>query len=298
MKALRTKVASELNNPARWNRHLKPWFDVQSFQQRINDRAGLNRDGQPIIRLVWGQEATQTAFHEQTPRYWTKRQRTGPGEFQWYTVPRWIFERRLEPEQYVDSWNKTRYSITDPTVGTNQRCEDCGSGGDPELVDGKLYCRNCMSTNISGGAVVDKGPPPSEYYIFMMEAAEHEGMTDPVNGWPLCCTRNFYTDRMRCWGEYRHPGELDLEVIAQSVRAMESAKFADPYRALTVAELQEAEVAANMQVEMADQAMKQYEAAMMADFMKTHGWRIRGESQPLFMDYGTPKTEGGIILPE
>lgn len=282
MKALRTKTPAALDNPTRWHNYLRPWFDVERYQQQINDRVGLNRDGRPIVRLVWGQDATSRAFYEETPRYWTRRQKAHPS-YQWWTVPRWIFERRLEPEQYVDAWNAKRYSIRDPSQG-NIRCGDCNSSEEPKLIDGKLYCRTCMSTNFAGGAVIDKGPPPDDYYIFMLECAVHEAATDAVNGWPRCCARAFYTDRMRCWGQYRHPNDFDLLVLSQSTREMEKSG-ADPYRPLTLAELEETELASMMQVEQADEMFRQYERQMMLDFNRLHGHHITG-STPVMVDYG------------
>lgn len=298
MPKLRTKNASELDNPKRWNQRLRPWFDVERYQDRINDRVGLNKDGRPIVRLVWGQEVEERAFSEVTPRYWTRRLKTG-NRIVWYTVPRWIFERRMEPEQYTDAWNATRYSLRDPAEGTGQRCEDCGSSSEPELIAGKLYCRSCAGANISGGAVIDKGPPPVELYTYMMECADHEGMTDPVNAWPLCCTRKFYTDRMRCWGTYRQPGDFELEVISQSMRAMESAKHRDPYRPLTSQELMEVTLAANMQVERAQIQFEEYERALLAEVQKTYPFPGTVLGAQHFSDPGPSFQKGidrGIIL--
>ena len=265
MKKLRTRTPSELDNPKRWNQRLKPWFDVEAFQARIDDRVGLNRDGRPIVRLVWGQDVTQHIFGESTPRYWTRRLKVGAG-YTWYTVPRWIFERRIEPEQYADAWNATRYSIRDPTEGTGQRCDDCGSTSEPELIGGKLYCRNCAGTNIAGGAVIDKGPPPTEMYIYMMDASRHEGLMK--DGWPHCCTRAYYTNRSRCWGEYRPPNDFDLTVLDQSTQAMNAAKHRDPYRALTPSELAEVELAANLQAERSQLEFEAYEAALHAEMLR------------------------------
>ncbi len=267
MKVLRTKAPAGLNNPSRWNQYLKPWFDAERFQARINDRVGLNKDGRPIVRLVWGQDVKQYLFGTDIPRYWLKR--TAGQHPVYYTVARWIFEKRLEPEQYVDSWNATRYSIRDPSQGSS-RCGDCGVSEQPVLLKGTLYCRNCTGTNIVGGAVVDKGPPPEEYYTFYSDCAVHERMTDTA-GWPLCCSRAFYGDTQwgsshsRCWGEYRAPNDFDLQVLSQSTRAMEASKFVDPYRPLSHLELFEAELASNKQVERADEQLRTLEAEITRD---------------------------------
>lgn len=259
---LRTKTPNALNNPKLWHQNLKPWFDVASFQKRINERVGLNKDGKPIIRLAWGQDVVQRAFGEETPRYWTRRKKAGEG-YQYWRVPRWFLEKRLEPEQYVDAWERTRWALTD-----------------------------------ADGTPVDKGPAPEEYYTFAYLCAEHESV-DPVSGWANCCTRAYYTDRSRCWGRYRPPSDDDLQLISQAVRQMEADKYIDPYRPLTAAELQETELAANMQVERANAEFEEYEAQMIRDFNKLHGHRIF-EGPNTFHDLGAnfTRSESGLIVPE
>lgn len=263
MKALRTQTPAALDNPSRWNQHLKPWFNAERYQRQLDQVVGLNKDRKPIIRLRWAQDVWQYAFNESTPRYWTKRQRRGSSYIYW-TVPRWIFEKRLEPEQYVDSWNATRYSLTD-----------------------------------AAGNTVDKGPAPEEYYTFAYLCAEHEAV-DPSNGWAHCCTRAYDADRSRCWGTYRQPNDDDLELVRQAVRAMEADKYRSPYRPLTTAELQEAELAANMQVERSNAEFAEYEQQLMKDFIKLHGHRLF-EGPDTFHDMGaafSKRTDSGLYIAE
>lgn len=297
MKKLRTKTPSALNQPSAWNQYLKPWFNVEAFQARINDRVGLNRDGRPIVRLVWGQDVRQHVFTEETPRYWTRRLKKLDG-YIWYTIPRWILERRMEPEQYAAAWNATRYSLKDPTQGTGQRCEDCGSSAEPEILGGKLYCRNCAGTNIAGGAVIDKGPPPNDHYQFFHECAVHEGMMDE-GGWPLCCSRHYYTDRTRCWGEYRPPTDFDLMVVDKAVRAMEADKTLNPYAELTPERLKEAELASNMQIERAEIQFAEFERELQKDFLRTYPYPGYELGASHFSDLGPSfkKAESGIVVP-
>jgi hypothetical protein len=233
MKRLRTKTPAALNNPARWNQRLRPWLDVESYQDRINAVVGVNKDGYPIIRLVWGQDVRQRILGaEETPRYWTRRR---GGEY--WKVPRWMLEKRVEIEQYGPSWEEKRYSLTDEE-----------------------------------GTPLDSGPPPSEYYTFAYLIAEHEGLH--TDGWPACCSRAFYTDRGRCWGRYKQPGDDDLQLVSQAVRQMEADKFRDPYSPLTLSQLMEMELAANMQVERAEEQFERYEQEMWRDSLKLHGHRI------------------------
>lgn len=282
--SLRTDAPSALNNPARWDNYLRPWFNVEAYQKLINDRVGLNRDGRPIVRLVWAQDVTQHVFFEETPRYWLRRRKAG-SQTTWWTVPRFVFEKRIEPEQYVTAWNATRYSLTDPTTGLGHKCDDCGSTREPKLIAGKVYCSNCAGTNISGGEVIDKGPPPDEMWQFFSECAVHEEMVDRINGWPLCCARKFYEDRGRCWGQFRLPNTFDLQVIEQSVAVMNAQKFRDPYAPLSAQQLAEAELAANKQVERADMQMEALEQEIIRDFIRTHGHRLT-ETDPGVLRHG------------
>jgi len=297
MKALRTKAAAELDNPKRWHNYLRPWFDVEKFQSRINDRVGLNRDGRPIIRLVWGQDVEQHVFGELMPRYWTRRLKRQTG-FTWWTVPRWMFERRIEPEQFTDAWNATRYSLHDPTEGAGQRCEDCNSSAEPVIIGGKLYCRTCGGSKIVGGRVIDKGPPPKEYYEFFEVAAEHEGYTDQLSAWPACCARQFYTDRSRCWGTYRSPSDYDLVIIERAVQLMNADKHRDPYTPLTVEQLRQAELASNMQIERSQELFENLEREILADFLKTYPYPGAEIGASHFSDVGPAMRKGearGII---
>lgn len=277
---------------------MKPWFDVEGFQKRINDRVGLNRDGRPIVRLVWGQDIWQEVWGERTPRYWTRRLRKG-ADIAWYTIPRWMLESRIEPEQYVDAWNATRYSLRDPVAGDGFRCEDCGTTREPRLVGSRVYCTGCMGTNVKGGAVVDKGPPPPEMYVYLSECAEHEAITDQVSGWAACCTRAFYTDRSRCWGLYRPPAEIDLAVVERTVQALNSSKAHDPYKPVTPAELAEMELASNIQVERAQLEFEEYERQLQAEVLKTYPYPGFELGASHFSDPGPSYRKGqdrGIIL--
>lgn len=245
---IKHKHSSALDNPARWNQYLKPWYDVQAAQFRLDQIVGLNKNGQSIIAIRWGQDVRQRLFDEETPRYWTRRQRQG-AEYVYWTVPRWVFEKRMEPEQYVPNWNATRFSLLD-----------------------------------DGGVPLNKGDAPTEYFTFAHVAAEHEGY-GADQGAPGCCTRQYYENRARCWGLYRPPSELDFTVIAQAVREMEANKFVDPYAPMSSGQLAEAEVAANMQAEEAQRQFEQHEAEMIRDAVKSFGWMLN-ETDPGVLSHG------------
>lgn len=254
------RAASELDNPARWSLYLKPYVDVDRWQKRIDTAIGLDARGLSIVRIIWAQDVTQRIFNEETPRYWLRRR----GKVYW-RVARYVYEVRLEPEIYAAAWERTRYSVTDPLEGSTVRCSDCGAS-DPILIRSRLHCRKCAGTNIAGGAVVDKGPPPDEYFVFLTECARHEAV-DPSNGQPYCCTRAFYgetqwgSSHSRCWGEYRPPIDDDIALIKRTIEATAS----NPYTPLTPQQLAETELAANKQVERAESDLSALEDAMLRE---------------------------------
>lgn len=247
MKLLHTKAPSALNDPTKWDRYLKPWLDMESWQRRIDKRTGLNKNGQSIIKLAWAQDEWQHIFGEEVPRYWHHREKKNH-RLVYFTIPRWVFQKRLERECYVDSWNATRYFYADEE-----------------------------------GNTIDKGPAPDEYFTYMMECAVHEAPGS--DGYPACCTRAFYTNRDRCWGRYRLPSQDDLDLIEQAVRRMESEKFVDPYAPLSYAQLAEIEIAANKQVERAEEMLEALGREIQKDFLKTYPYP--GALSPgHFVDFG------------
>lgn len=251
VKPLKTKAPAALNAPGQWHRFMQPWFDIKAYQDRIDSLVPLSKDGHSVIRLVWGQSVWSEEYGESMPRYWTRRKRVGATK-QYWTVPRWVLERRMEPEQYMPSWEASRHAIHD-------------EAGNP----------------------VDKGdPPPDGYYVFAYLVADHEAAD--ASGWPACCNRAFITDRSRCWGRYRHPGDFELQLISQAMRQMEADKYRDPYRPLTPAELEEIQVMAGMQVERQAEVDRQMAVEQAADFY----------SLPLSAipeNYG--RRDSGIIVP-
>lgn len=253
VKALKTKAPAALNAPGQWHRFMQPWFDAEAYQERINARVPPSKDGFPVIRLSWGQSVWDVEYGENMPRYWTRRKKLADSTKQYWTVPRWILEKRLEPEQYMPSWEASRNSIRD-------------EAGNP----------------------VDKGdPPPNGYYVFAHLIADHE--SPDASGWPACCNRAYITDRSRCWGQYRQPGELELQLVSQAMRQMEADKYRDPYRPLTPAEFEEIQVMAGMQVERQAEADRQIAVEKAADF---YGLPVSAIPE----NYG--RRESGIIVPE
>lgn len=206
------KAPDPLNDQKFWSTEIRPpFFEREIFQARLDLRAGKNRDGKSVLILRWAPEVYTEMFDGKMPRYWVSRIKDGEG-FLYTSPPRWLVERRLEREQYVDSWNANRW-IPD--------------------VDGSL---------------IDKGPPPDEYHIFTWLCAEH-GAIDSNSGEPKCCRDAWVDGRRRCWGTYRHPNDYDLQCVEAAVRRRDDKAFADPYAPLSAKDLQIIEASSAMQLE-------------------------------------------------
>lgn len=220
--------ADPLNDPSQWSVDLRPpYFDRETFQFRLDLRAGKNMDNKSILVLRWAPEVFTELYDEKTPRYWVTRVRDG--ETWLYTsVPRWIIERRLEKGQYADSWNKTRW-----------------------IPDGE-------------GGFIDKGPPPDDYHIFTWLCAEHESVI-PEIGQPKCCDRAFRGGRKRCWGTYRSPNDYDLQCVEAAVRRREGEQFIDPYAPLSPHDLEIIEATSGLQMERVAMEQEQRQMEILRD---------------------------------
>jgi hypothetical protein len=298
-----------LDEPSQWTAaEARPFFDADSYQRRIDDLLGRTRDGKSIIALRWAPEVWNPAMPD-VKRYWTTRERNGDtGEWLYTSPPRWVFEKRLEPEQYLDAWNRTRYSTTEPEEG-DPVCGRCGEACEPLSVEGRVVCPRCFARDsFHIGRSVDKGPPPEEYYTFAYLIAEHDPEEEGAE-WPPCCERLYRETKARCWGYYRQPGDFDLELIAQAKRRMDDEEYVDPYAPLSLPQLLELERAAGEQVERVEAEAEVEAVAVQEDFNRQHAWRLSetdagvlqrgsrlhflGENAP-----GFKQTESGIYVPE
>lgn len=202
-----------LNDQKFWSTEIRPpFFEREIFQARLDLRAGKNRDNKPVLVLRWAPEVFTEMFDGKMPRYWVSRVKDGEG-FLYTSPPRWLIERRLEREQYVDSWNKNRW-IPD----------------------------------VDGVSLIDKGPPPDDYHIFTWLCAEH-GAIDTKSGEPKCCREAWVDGRRRCWGLYRHPNDYDLQCVEAAVRRRDDEAFSDPYAPLTTRDMEMIEASSAMQME-------------------------------------------------
>lgn len=237
-------LTDSLNDPTKWDEDLhSPYFDVQSYQKRIDERVGLNADGKSIIRLAWA--PTVIGLYG-VPRYWIRRVRDGE-QWLYTTVKRWVFESRLERSQYYDSWNATRYSMTVP-AHCQERCEDCGTTEKPTETGTGRFCVVCGSTQLVRGQQLDKGAPPDEFFKWEWTCANHEAV-NPITGQPRCCERADKDEYKRCFGMFRNPNDSDLELISAAVRRRDAERFIDPYKPLSAHDLAAIEASSGIQME-------------------------------------------------
>lgn len=273
-----------LNDPSKWDADLRPpYFDAESFQKRINDRVGLNAEGKPIIRLIWG---PQSIGLWDVPRYHLSRVPNGEG-WLYTTIKRWYLEKHLERSQYYDSWNKSRYGITEPAEGA-EKCEKCGSIDNPVEVYGMRRCGSCGSTELVKGVVVDKGEPPEDFYIFAWMCASHEDF-DQDAGWEACCERAYRDGHKRCFGTFRSPNDYDLECISAAVRRRDDEPYVDPYAPLSAHDLAAIEMSSGLQTEKMAQAIQQRRSEVLRNE------KILSDTNTVAFDYG--RNGSRIITP-
>jgi hypothetical protein len=224
-----------LDDPSQWSSDTAlPYFGVLDYQKKIDEIVGTNRDGKPIIRIVSATESFTYAFGERQPYYWIRRIPDGEG-YIYHTVKRFIFEKRLEPETYVDSWNAQRYSLQDPET---------------------------LET-------IDLGEPPSEWYRPEGEfIAEH----DPNKS---CCTRLFQKEQKLCYGYFRLPNESDLDRLRKSVRERDARKYQDPYKPLSMDALKEIAWQANDVVRQEQIRLRNLRREMIDEFTAKNRWRLK-----------------------
>ncbi len=182
-----------LNNPLCWWQTLNPPFlNRAKFQKKIDKIVGLSERGQSIIMLRWAWESSYEMFGKLKQRYSFLTLEIKGQEIQ-FSVPRWVIEQRIEPEQFRPSWDATRYVI-DPSTAVHDpgsaRYDDAGELTYP----GDL---------VYAGDRLDKGPCPNEWHQNLWMIADHDG---------LCCEKAEKMSRS-CWGYYRNPSDWDLQEV-------------------------------------------------------------------------------------
>lgn len=234
-----------------------PAFDMRTYQRKIDQIVGRNRDGKSIAKLVWMPEVWTFVVGERVKRYWVKRIKDGEN-WLYVSPPRFGLERRVERSAYYEAHQATRYQFDQRT-----------------------------------GSMTDLGPPPDEYYVFDGEGliAEHDQFHG-ASGEPKCCddawegevkydlnhryelTEKRVNAHRRCWGYYREPNESDLQRLAKGIKSRDEGKYFDPYKPLSVEELAVIEIEANMQAQRVEEEADAQLKQASSEFNAVYGWRL------------------------
>jgi hypothetical protein len=234
-------------------------FDLETFQDRINERVGLSKDGKPIIRLSYA-PLVRSPIDPEVPRYWSRRWNEG-GVWKYEQPDRWVFEKRLEKESYWEACEATRYQYSEAL-----------------------------------NKWVDLGPPPQDYYVFDSDICVHSSFFTEKKE-PECCTKAWEGDyrydlnhrkelvkipvggRSRCWGlpgleGYREPGEADMVKVERAAQGMKHGKYFNPYAPLSTEQLTAIEASANVHTQKMIDETKEVEKEVSRDFEAVYGWRL------------------------
>jgi hypothetical protein len=171
-----------LNNPSEWGAYIPAPtdFNRRQFERDLVRIAGKSPSGDPVLRLVWGWEATFLHRGERRLKYAFHTIQLPSGDYVDIGTPRWYIEELVLPAQYREEWERMRYTVD----GIN-------------LID-------------------DLGPPPPVMYLTCLPVARHEAGK-------ACCERLWAESRRSCWGEYKAPGERELEVARYAVKERDRA---------------------------------------------------------------------------
>lgn len=103
------------NDPERWQPRMRRPFgvDVERFQKLIDRIVGLSHGGHSIIKLEWAPEVYEWRPYAlgsnptgYTLPYWLALWDKDGNEV---AAPRWVLHERCEPEQYLPTWENSRW---------------------------------------------------------------------------------------------------------------------------------------------------------------------------------------------
>lgn len=277
-----TRRSEYYNDPREWYRTLNPpLFNRTKWQKKIDKIVGVSERGKSIIVLRWAWESSYEMFGQLKQRYSFLTLEIKGQEVQ-FSVPRWVIEQRIEPEQFKPSWDATRYVVDPSTVITDPNTAKYDEDG------------NCTYTGdvIYAGDKLDKGPCPNEWFQNLWIIADHDG---------LCCKKAEEMSRS-CWGYYRNPSEWDLN----EVRRIHHAKLNDPdYNQSPFEPLTEETLAASAKSEfeykekITEEGKKELDQRI-DDVFNSHLYNLRFEGPRYhFGENVEPfkKSENGIYIP-
>lgn len=216
------------NDPRRWadpEIRKRPNFNVHKHQKRINRILGTS-DGKPIVRLSWAWDVTRFEMGEMRQAYRFYTVTLPNGDTCDLSPPRWMYEERIEPGQYMPTWESARYVPVldgEKLVGWDDVWWEYDEKGNVRHFDEP---RKLPRFEPIYKKVDSLGPPPPNgFYSYLFTIADH----DPDHS---CCKRAWKNWRsgkrktMRCWGYYREPSQKDLDRLAEA----KAYRDAEPYK--------------------------------------------------------------------
>jgi len=272
----------DINNPLKWWSTINPpLFNRTKFQKKIDKIVGLSR-GKSIIMLRWSWESSYEMFGKLKQRYSFLTLEIKGQEVQ-FSVPRWVIEQRIEPEQFKPSWDATRYVVDPATVvyDTSTATYD---------LDGNLTSPGDL---IYAGDKLDKGECPNEWHQNLWIIADHDGM---------CCEKAEKMGRS-CWGYYRSPSQWDLNEI----KRIHHAKLNDatynqsPFEPLTEETLAESAKSEFEFRQRVDAEKKKELDLRIDDHFNSHLYNLRYEGPKYHFGQNVApfkRTKAGILLPD
>ncbi len=292
------------NDPRRWadpETRRRPNFDVARHQKKIDRLIGTS-NGRPIVRLVWAWDVTRFECGEirQAYRFYTARLPTG--DYCDLSPPRWIYEERFEPGQYMPTWEDVRYirrQIDVRYIGKRKVTHDAEGRRLPEPFYEDQY--------EPVYEVIDSlGPPPRDgFYAYLFTIADH----DPDQS---CCRRAWKAWKsgkrktLRCWGYYREPGQADLDRLARAKALRDAEPFKQsPFEPLSAQTLSDIAIIERSWNEEQKRKAPQMASAIWGDHMNVWGHRL-DTIDPAVLHHGKYKfmptkrfgeTESGLIVP-
>jgi len=273
----------DLNDPLKWWATVNPpLFNRKKFQKKIDRIVGLSARRQSIIVLRWAWESSYEMFGKLKQRYSFLTLEIKGQEVQ-FSVPRWVIEQRIEPEQFRASWEATRYVVDPVTVVTDTSTAKYDLSGDLTYAGDVIHA----------GDKLDKGECPNEWHQNLWVIADHD---------QSCCAKAEKMNRS-CWGYYRNPSQWDLNEI----RRIHHAKLNDPsynqspFEPLTeetLAESARSEFEFKQQSE--DKKKKELDLRI-DDHFNSHLYNLRYEGPRYHFGSNLipfKRTRSGLILPE
>lgn len=183
--------------------------DLDKWQSKLDEIAGVEDDGTKRWRLVWGQDMEATGVWDRYKQTWTPRYpagfttdyvanpSTGVLELKktWHGVPRYFAEALV------------------PRVHRNAKIE--APGVDPD-----------------GDAFVERRVIGADY-VTMFCITQHSSQMK--NGWRPCCLRRLQNEQT-CFGFYRPPDEADIEQLREDYDSRVTSKMCRPDEKPTAAD--------------------------------------------------------------